>query len=323
MAPSAVLEEVGPLVDVGVERLAKFLRIHRHQLFAAALRDVVVHLLLEERQRCGHAAEREGVRTAPAEDVAGGENPCADLFAAGDAIAHPGQRHESAVAVAHGRHAVAQVDLRRLEHDLVVPRLVADERLVAIVLPAVQREMDVGVDEPGHDPPTARINLLGAGGDRHRAARSHLCDARPFHDQLIATRAGGDCAETGPSANATTATTIRQRKGCRIVATVLRRLGYRSVPGTCLAPTGRIGPTSMPLATGTRIGPHEILGPLGSGGMGEVYRASDTRLKRQVAVKILPPEVAADPRRLARFQREAELLAALNHPHIAAIYGVE
>jgi eukaryotic-like serine/threonine-protein kinase len=79
----------------------------------------------------------------------------------------------------------------------------------------------------------------------------------------------------------------------------------------------------MPLVTGTRIGPHEILGPLGAGGMGEVYRATDTRLKRQVAVKILPPEVAADPIRLARFQREAELLAALNHPHIAAIYGVE
>jgi serine/threonine-protein kinase len=79
----------------------------------------------------------------------------------------------------------------------------------------------------------------------------------------------------------------------------------------------------MPLAAGTRIGPHEILGPLGAGGMGEVYRATDTRLKRQVAIKILPSEVAADPLRLARFQREAELLAALNHPHIAAIYGVE
>jgi serine/threonine protein kinase len=79
----------------------------------------------------------------------------------------------------------------------------------------------------------------------------------------------------------------------------------------------------MPLAAGTRIGPHEIVGPLGAGGMGEVYRATDTRLKRQVAIKILPSEVAADPMRLARFHREAELLAALNHPHIAAIYGVE
>ena len=79
----------------------------------------------------------------------------------------------------------------------------------------------------------------------------------------------------------------------------------------------------MPLSTGTRLGPHEILGPLGAGGMGEVYRATDTRLKRQVAIKILPPDLAADPERLARFQREAEVLASLNHPHVAAIYGVE
>src|SRR5438093_6265297 len=79
----------------------------------------------------------------------------------------------------------------------------------------------------------------------------------------------------------------------------------------------------MPLSAGTRLGPHEILGPLGAGGMGEVYRATDTRLKRQVAIKILPADLAADPERLARFQREAEVLAALNHPRVAAIYGIE
>src|SRR2546428_12838053 len=79
----------------------------------------------------------------------------------------------------------------------------------------------------------------------------------------------------------------------------------------------------MPLSAGTRLGPHEILGPLGAGGMGEVYRAPDTRLKRQVAIKILPADLAADPERLARFQREAEVLASLNHPRVAAIYGVE
>ena len=78
----------------------------------------------------------------------------------------------------------------------------------------------------------------------------------------------------------------------------------------------------MPLSDGTRLGPYDILTPLGAGGMGEVYRATDTRLKRQVAVKILPAAVAADPDRLARFQREAEVLASLNHPHIAAIYGL-
>ena len=79
----------------------------------------------------------------------------------------------------------------------------------------------------------------------------------------------------------------------------------------------------MALSAGTRLGPYEILAPLGAGGMGEVYRATDTKLGRDVAIKVLPPEVARDPERLARFQREATLLAALNHPHIAAIHGLE
>jgi serine/threonine protein kinase len=79
----------------------------------------------------------------------------------------------------------------------------------------------------------------------------------------------------------------------------------------------------LALIPGTRLGPYEILSALGAGGMGEVYRASDTTLKRQVAIKILPPAVAGDVDRLARFQREAELLASLNHPNIAAIYGME
>ncbi len=79
----------------------------------------------------------------------------------------------------------------------------------------------------------------------------------------------------------------------------------------------------MPLSAGTRLGPYEILAPIGKGGMGEVYRARDTKLKREVAIKILPEEFARDPDRMARFHREAELLAALNHPNIATIYGVE
>ncbi|MGH9175939.1 MAG: protein kinase domain-containing protein, partial [Vicinamibacterales bacterium] len=79
----------------------------------------------------------------------------------------------------------------------------------------------------------------------------------------------------------------------------------------------------MALSAGTRLGPYEIQSALGAGGMGEVYRARDTKLRRDVAIKILPEAFAADPDRIARFQREAELLAALNHPNVAAVYGVE
>ncbi|HJU44148.1 MAG TPA: protein kinase [Vicinamibacterales bacterium] len=79
----------------------------------------------------------------------------------------------------------------------------------------------------------------------------------------------------------------------------------------------------MTVTPGSRIGSYEIIGQLGAGGMGEVYRARDTKLKRDVAIKVLPAEVAGDPERLARFQREAEVLASLNHPHIAHVYGFE
>src|SRR5436190_4293477 len=79
----------------------------------------------------------------------------------------------------------------------------------------------------------------------------------------------------------------------------------------------------MGLTPGTRIGPYEIVAPIGAGGMGEVYRARDTTLNRDVALKILPDIFAGDPDRLARFTREAQTLAALNDPHIAHIYGLE
>jgi eukaryotic-like serine/threonine-protein kinase len=79
----------------------------------------------------------------------------------------------------------------------------------------------------------------------------------------------------------------------------------------------------MRLSAGDRLGPYEILSPIGAGGMGEVFRGRDTRLKRDVALKILPEAFARDPERLARFQREAQMLAALNHPNIAQIHGME
>jgi serine/threonine protein kinase len=79
----------------------------------------------------------------------------------------------------------------------------------------------------------------------------------------------------------------------------------------------------MPITVGDKLGSYEILAPIGAGGMGEVYRARDTKLKRDVALKVLPEAFARDPDRMARFQREAEVLASLNHPNIAGIYGVE
>src|SRR6266853_4033085 len=79
----------------------------------------------------------------------------------------------------------------------------------------------------------------------------------------------------------------------------------------------------MPLAAGSRLGPYEIVAPLGAGGMGEVYRARDAKLNRDVALKVLPDAFALDPDRLSRFRREAQVLASLNHPHIGAIYGFE
>jgi len=79
----------------------------------------------------------------------------------------------------------------------------------------------------------------------------------------------------------------------------------------------------MPLSKGDRLGPNEILAPIGAGGIGEVYRAKDKKLDREVSIKVLPAALAQDPERLARFQREAKVLAALNHPNTAQVYGLE
>src|SRR5215468_5802005 len=79
----------------------------------------------------------------------------------------------------------------------------------------------------------------------------------------------------------------------------------------------------MPLSAGSRLGAYEVVSLLGAGGMGEVCRARDTKLGRDVALKVLPLAFVQDPERLARFRREAQVLACLNHPNIAAIYGLE
>jgi serine/threonine protein kinase len=94
-------------------------------------------------------------------------------------------------------------------------------------------------------------------------------------------------------------------------------------PGSEDAGASKIVQHPMTLSAGTRLGPYEILAPIGAGGMGEVYRSKDTKLDREVAVKVLPAAFAEDPERLARFEREAKVLASLNHPNIATIHGVE
>ena len=79
----------------------------------------------------------------------------------------------------------------------------------------------------------------------------------------------------------------------------------------------------MALPPGTRIGTYQVVAPIGAGGMGEVYRAHDTKLRRDVALKVVPPAFASDPDRMSRFEREARVLASLSHPNIASIYGIE
>src|SRR6476619_3830452 len=91
------------------------------------------------------------------------------------------------------------------------------------------------------------------------------------------------------------------------------RNGYRRI----------IRSTPLALSPGTRLGPYEVTAQIGEGGMGQVYRARDTKLNRDVALKVLPDSFANDPDRLARFQREAQILASLNHPNIAHIHGLE
>src|SRR5713226_8508989 len=78
----------------------------------------------------------------------------------------------------------------------------------------------------------------------------------------------------------------------------------------------------MPLSSGTQLGPYQIISPLGAGGMGEVYRALDTRLDRTVAIKILPVQVSSDPVRKQRFEREAKTISSLNHPNICVLHDI-
>jgi serine/threonine protein kinase len=106
-------------------------------------------------------------------------------------------------------------------------------------------------------------------------------------------------------------------------ASFLDRLPVASMLDDPLAAPMDPVPSHTVLAAGLRFGPYEIVAPLGAGAMGDVYHACDTKLNRDVALKVLPERFALDPDRAARFTREAQLLATLNHPHIGAIYGLE
>ena len=98
--------------------------------------------------------------------------------------------------------------------------------------------------------------------------------------------------------------------------------GFLDTPAVAVA-AQLVSDVATSVLTGRRLGVYQVQGMLGAGGMGEVYRARDTRLGRDVAIKILPRLFTSDPERLARFEREARLLAALNHPNIATIHGIE
>jgi Tol biopolymer transport system component len=164
--------------------------------------------------------------------------------------------------------------------------------------------------------------ILGSGADRE-ALRSAV--ERP---RQAASRRWRD--------SATTPTGLAERGVAAGAGRPTLDTGTRSASASCTcAPGGlacRVGPAKFPasepdisvsLSPGAHIGAFAVLGLIGRGGMGEVYRARDTRLKREVALKVLPEAVAGDPERVARFQREAEILATLSHPSIATIHGIE
>jgi len=134
----------------------------------------------------------------------------------------------------------------------------------------------------------------------------HAALARPGEDRagFLATACAGDEA--------------LRREVESLLAHESSAAGFLSVPAAAVA-----GSAVLVLSAGTRLGPYEIVAPLGAGGMGEVYRARDTKLGRSVAVKVLPEALAYEPERVARFEREARVLASLNHPHIAALHGME
>src|SRR5262245_6149247 len=159
-----------------------------------------------------------------------------------------------------------------------------------------------------------RFRMMGSGACCDRGRKILVCRRVPSRVGIITSETSNRSAGLGCACSWSPIATV---EAARI--SVMTRT-WRVMP-TLYTLYNFSGP--LPLQPGTRLGQYEIVTPLGAGGMGEVYRARDSRLQRDAAIKVLPDMFAADQERAGRFAREAQVLAALNHPHIAQIYGLE
>ena len=226
--------------------------------------------------------------------------------------------------------------LRRLERiDRGLARIVELRAFGGLTIEEAAHVLNVSPSTVKRDWRTAKAWLTRELGSRDNRESN---DRRSLATCQGVVRSGRRPAAVGtlgvPWSAATPATTscVARSKRCSRPTRGRRRSrdNGRSRPTRCspscdgAQPTAHLGDHASPgLTAGSRVGNYDVIAPLGAGGMGEVYRAHDARLGRDVAVKILPRAFTTDPDRLARFAREARVLASLNHPHIAGIYGIE
>ncbi len=291
----------------------------------------------EDRSRCRSRAAprargRDTTRASRRSSAAGGGGGTGRVLGLGEPQRHQLLGHRpggGAVDVARG---LSRAEARRTldgaaqeEPEGVVIQPAGQALLVRLV--EVGREREVG--RPGFrvEPPAEEhgedLALRRAGEGEHRQGRGRRTERRPT---LLLTGRETTCAPGDGSGPGHERHRARVRPGPSS-----RRAEFRGRTSACFGSAVEcssftfrhtevleLGPSP-----GGRLGPYEIVAPIGAGGMGEVYRATDTRLGRDVALKLLPEAFASDPERLARFEREAKLLASLNHPGIAHLYGFE